>query len=230
MNRTTTNAIRWVMDELVPAVIRDSRLFMWSFFCIAYRTYNPKRYMQFKSRVWQMSPRAYAEFYNQLNSISRNRPTDNSEKCINQIKADCKDSASVLDVGCGHGYLLRKLRAAYPHCQLLGADLLTNVPSIDFEYVTAMADNLPFPDNEFEVVCCTHVIEHVKQPELVIRELMRIAKRKVIVVTPKQRPYYYTLDEHINFFFYREQLEALVPTGAIHTQNLSGDWYMVISK
>ena len=230
MNRSLTNAVRWAMDELVPASIRDSRLFMWPFYCLAYKTLHPSKYMQFKTDVWSMGPEQYADFYRNLNSISRNRATDNNDACIARIVADCRDAGSVLDVGCGRGYLLNQLRAAAPDARLAGVDLLDEVPGAAFEYHWGQADALPFDDAVFDVVICTHVIEHVKEPDKVIAELMRVAKRKVIIVTPRQRPFYYTLDEHINFYFYREQLLRLAEGMNADAVNLSGDWYMEVSK
>lgn len=230
MKRSITNKIRWAMDELVPACIRDSYLFMWPFFCLAYGTIRPARYMNFKSDVFKMSQKEYQDFYNGLNSISRKRTTDNNDRCIQQIVEDCQQTMSVLDVGCGRGHVLRKLRDVYPRIRLTGVDLLRDVSGVVYEYVHSGADHLPFDNNEFSVVCCTHMIEHVTDPESVVEELIRVARDKVIIVTPKQRPYYYTLDEHINFFFYRAQLERLVSKGHVATTILGGDWYMVITK
>jgi len=38
-------------------------------------------------------------------------------------------------------------------------------------------EDMPFPDKEFDFVYCSHVLEHVHNPEIACRELMRIAKR-----------------------------------------------------
>ena len=230
MNRSLTNVIRWAMDELVPPVIRDSRAFMWPFYCLAYRTVRPGPYMRFKSDVWRMTEDQYADFYRNLDSISRNRQTDNNEACLRRIVAECGDAFSVLDVGCGKGYVLDRIAAANAGARLVGVDLLDSVPDASFSYVQAPASRLPFGDGEFEVVVCTHVIEHLPSPEQVMKELVRVASGKVIVVTPRQRPYFHTLDEHINFFLYREELSRLVPEDcAAKLENLGGDWYMEIS-
>lgn len=76
MNRDLTNVIRYVMDEWIPPVVRDSRWFMYPFFWIAYRGRNIREVMQFKSRVYSFTPEDYDRFYNDLDTISRNRVTD----------------------------------------------------------------------------------------------------------------------------------------------------------
>ena len=43
--------------------------------------------------------------------------------------------------------------------------------------VVADAQNLPFKDEEFEVVLCTEVLEHVKNPFVVEQELRRVTKK-----------------------------------------------------
>lgn len=41
-------------------------------------------------------------------------------------------------------------------------------------------ENLPFADNEFDFVYCSHVMEHVHNPEKACSEVMRVAKRGYI--------------------------------------------------
>jgi SAM-dependent methyltransferase len=53
------------------------------------------------------------------------------------------------------------------------------------------AGPLPFADQEFDVVLCLDVIEHVDDPHAVFRELFRIARRHVIVSLPNNWPHMY---------------------------------------
>jgi ubiquinone/menaquinone biosynthesis C-methylase UbiE len=41
-------------------------------------------------------------------------------------------------------------------------------------------EKMPFTDSEFDFVYCSHVLEHVEDPERARRELMRVAKRRYI--------------------------------------------------
>jgi SAM-dependent methyltransferase len=46
---------------------------------------------------------------------------------------------------------------------------------------------LPFRDNIFSLVISRNVIEHVHNPYLMFRELIRVSKRKVVVKCPHRR-------------------------------------------
>ncbi|MCG9128231.1 methyltransferase domain-containing protein [Candidatus Poribacteria bacterium] len=51
---------------------------------------------------------------------------------------------------------------------------------IDRPVVEADGQFLPFSDKAFDYVICSHVLEHVEDPNLLISELMRVAKRGYI--------------------------------------------------
>jgi SAM-dependent methyltransferase len=51
--------------------------------------------------------------------------------------------------------------------------------------VTGRADALPFPDDSFDVAVLSHVIEHLDQPVLALREASRVA-RFVVVEVPTE--------------------------------------------
>lgn len=51
-------------------------------------------------------------------------------------------------------------------------------------FVLADAEHLPFKNGSFETVYSSHVVEHVCNPRVMIKELLRVSKNKVIVKTP----------------------------------------------
>ncbi len=51
---------------------------------------------------------------------------------------------------------------------------------VDRPIVEADGQYLPFAENAFDYVICSHVLEHVEAPELLISELMRVAQRGYI--------------------------------------------------
>jgi SAM-dependent methyltransferase len=44
-------------------------------------------------------------------------------------------------------------------------------------FLEADGENLPFSDKEFDYVICSHVLEHVENPEKFLSEQFRVAKR-----------------------------------------------------
>jgi ubiquinone/menaquinone biosynthesis C-methylase UbiE len=52
--------------------------------------------------------------------------------------------------------------------------------------VVGEAENLPFPDKSFDVVCLGELLEHVPDPQVVLREAARVARKKVIVTCPDE--------------------------------------------
>ena len=231
MNRSITNTIRFVMDELIPPFVRDSKIFMYPFYLFAYRGRNIREVMAFKSKVYAYSPEQYASFYNNLNTISRNRATDMNVACIDFILNSIDSTATnIIDIGCGSGYLLGKIEQKFPAIKRTGFDIKVASGKETFTYVHGNIEKLPFEDSAFDVVICCHTIEHLLQLESCISELKRITKKQLFIVTPCQRFFYYTLDEHVNFFPYKEKLIAILPFDHYECHKLQGDWAYLGTK
>jgi SAM-dependent methyltransferase len=215
MNRETTNRIRFVLEDLLPPVVRDSALFrtaarlVWGDHIL--------HLARFRARAPFLSAAEYEALYRKHPRVHAG--TDNSAACIRRI-AQAVEGESVCDVGCGTGALLKEIQAAQPG--------LTRVTGVDFvvddaaslpgvEYVAARIEALPFADGEFDTVVCTHVIEHVLEYQKAIAELRRIARRRLIIVVPREREYRYSFNPHFNFFPYTHSfLRAVHPVPADH--------------
>jgi SAM-dependent methyltransferase len=224
MNRQLTNAIRYLMDEWLPPVLRDSRWFMYPFFWLAYGGKNIGRTMDFKRLVHSWSPEEYRDFYGGLDSISRNRATDLNEATIQAMLAALPQGPGrLLDVGCGRGYFLARVREARPDLELVGCDVVDKSDG-SFRFETAFIEKLPFPDRSFDIVTCSHTLEHITNPQAAVAELKRVAKRALFVVVPRQRYYFYTLDEHVNFYPHRHLLLSEMGEPSARCENIQGDW------
>lgn len=100
--------------------------------------------------------------------------------------------AEVLEVGCGEGKLATALlrSAARRPARFVATDLsLHRVegdvdPAIDFR--EASVYELPFADREFDLVLCCEVLEHLEEPQRALREIARVARRAVILSTPRE--------------------------------------------
>jgi ubiquinone/menaquinone biosynthesis C-methylase UbiE len=182
--------------------------------------------MEFKTRVKSFTSEDYDRFYNNLDTISRNRITDLNKPSLEFILKNIDPSAETLiDVGCGNGFLLKQVKLHHPNLQLTGFDIKnTDDNAATYKYVKGNIEQMPFADKSFDVVTCSHTVEHLVQLEQCMKELVRIARKQIFIVTPKQKYFYYTLDEHVNFFPEKENLTSVIPLKNFSCQNVKGDW------
>jgi ubiquinone/menaquinone biosynthesis C-methylase UbiE len=132
---------------------------------------------------------------------------------------------SILDAGCGNVFLLRAIGERYPKAMLYGLDLKAPRKPIPGKFTRGSVNDIPYPDKAFDVVISTHTLGHCLHLERAVQELMRVGRSELIIVVPKQRSYYYTVDERIQFFFYRDQLTAAMRLPRHKCAALGGDWF-----
>ena len=210
MNRETTNRIRFVLEDIVPPILRDSKLFK----AVASLAWGKHigDLANFRARAPFLSEQEYEDLYKMHPRVHEG--TDNSKACIAEIIKDVV-GGSVCDVGCGTGILLKHIKTARPEVtRLMGVDFaIDDADALEgIEYKAAKIENLPFKDGEFDTVICTHVVEHVLDYRAAIAELRRITKKRLIIVVPREREYRYTFNPHFNFFPYTHSfLRAMQP-------------------
>ena len=99
----------------------------------------------------------------------------------------------VLDLGCGTGYgagiLAKEGNIVYA--------IDNSQEAIDYakknyhgpQYICCSAEKLPFEDSFFDAVCAFEIIEHVQNPEKVLKEIYRVLKRdgNLFISTPNPR-------------------------------------------
>ena len=215
MNRETTNKIRFVIEDILPAFIRDSFLFRG--LASAVWGKHISDLARFRARAAFLSEEEYEQLYRDHPRVHEG--SDNSQACIDQICADVIGQ-SVCDVGCGTGFLLDQIRKSNTGIsRLTGVDfVIDDADALDgIEYVAAKIEDLPFKDGEFDTVICTHVIEHVLDYRAAIAELRRITAKRLIIIVPREREYKYTFNPHFNFFPYTHSfLRAMIPVPENH--------------
>ena len=186
--------------------------------------------MNFKREVFRYSRAEYAEFYAGLDSISRNRLTDLNDGCVRAILESIdQDDNIVMDVGCGGGYLLGELSARFPGKRLIGIDVIERPSSlpVTVEFVRADVLDLDLAPESCDIVTCCHVLEHILDYRTILKKMVAAARHKVILVVPLQRPYFYTLDEHVNFFLFPEQFAYEVGLADFQWRRIGGDLFYV---
>lgn len=101
---------------------------------------------------------------------------------VQEVRSHVGKKGSVLDVGCGAGFLSNAL--AKEGYETTGID--TSASSLEIArasdetksviYKEANAYSLPFPDKSFDVVCAMDILEHVETPNILIAEASRVLK------------------------------------------------------
>lgn len=101
----------------------------------------------------------------------------------------------ILDVGCGVGHWNRALSTVLPkNTQIFGIDLedawiseatklavLNGLQDRSF-YQKGDALNIPFPDNTFDMVTCQTLLIHLQNPDIALREFIRVLKPNGILL------------------------------------------------
>ncbi|MEZ5691615.1 MAG: class I SAM-dependent methyltransferase [Rickettsiales bacterium] len=220
MSRDTALKIHYILDQLVPPIIRDCKWIMSFPLWVMFR-HRYKSYLNFKEIAFDLSEEEFRGFYRMVSDTAIERDTDLNKASIDKIMMHTKGD-KILDVGCGRGFLVDIL--SKNHNDVSGVDIV--IPPVvreKFPKVKFFEDNvesLPFDDSEFDTVICTHTLEHVRNIHLAISELRRVSKRLIIVV-PRQRPYKFTFDLHLNFFPYNYSLLSVM--GKIKGESLCED-------
>jgi ubiquinone/menaquinone biosynthesis C-methylase UbiE len=212
--------IHFVLDQLLPPIIRDSRWFLSAVFYLLFGS-KAKYFLEFKDKVPYLTDEEIDEYYELLEDKFVQRPTDLNKACIRHIEGHISGS-SVLDVACGRGFMSELL--VKKGLNVTGVDIvIPEQTSENPNYIKGRITELPFPDNHFDTVVCTHTLEHIRDVSRAIQEIKRVCNKRLSIVVPCQREYRYTFDLHIHFFPYEYKLrELLGPEGTI--SKLGGDF------
>ena len=125
---------------------------------------------------------------------------------------------TVLDAGCGEGFVTQALAQKNPELRFTGMDLSAEAVAFAQQHFGELARfrtgnlyKLPFSDNAFDVVLCSEVLEHLEDMDRAIAELKRVARHHVLITVPRE-PYFKWLNDigrglgispdpgHVNFW------------------------------
>lgn len=136
------------------------------------------------------------------------------QKVINILKGLAPQS--LVDVGTGRGAFLWPLLSEFPHLQVTCIDRL--VHRIDLISKVGQASpyalsahlmdvcQMSFADRQFDVATALEVLEHLEQPQLAVRELVRVTKKHLIISVPAKED---DNPEHIQLFTKQSMTQLL---------------------
>src|SRR4030067_1847594 len=178
ISRELAIKINYFIDSFIPPFIRDSDLIAKILFKLIYRS-EFDIFFSFKKNVLNYSYKRYDEIYKRIKKHYLQRKTNLNNKCLKKILENVKGK-SVIDVGCGDGYLIRMLDNKYKivGCDILIDDLVEKFNS-NIKLVKARLEKLPFKSKSFDTVICTHTLEHIPDVISAINELKRITKKRL---------------------------------------------------
>lgn len=106
-----------------------------------------------------------------------------------QVRADIldilpDDVTSVLDVGCGDGFVTNALPE---HLRVVGMDIsATAIGHLRHKASLGSITAMPFADDSFDLVMVNDVVEHLTEPQYrqARDELMRVARKYILITVP----------------------------------------------
>ena len=160
-------------------------------------TGQKERYPEyFENRIYQRTHSIQKEDPNSKdhwNSVYKDEGTDdpnfrNDIESFDKIISKLKEG-SILDIGCGNGYFLKyAFSKGWNH--LFGIDLSSEgihtaclrVPMANF--LVQKAEKMTFSDKVFDNTVSTQFLEHVENPDEVLKEIARVTKIKTLHIIP----------------------------------------------
>jgi SAM-dependent methyltransferase len=95
-------------------------------------------------------------------------------------------AGSVIDLGCGAGDSVVQFRNVNPGVRWVGVDVerspeVASRRRTDAEFVTFDGVHLPFDDASYDAVYCKQVLEHVREPGPLLREVARVLRPRGVL-------------------------------------------------
>ena len=113
---------------------------------------------------------------------------------VQEILKIIRSTDKVAEIGCGKGRFLKSVYQKFPNTHCVGVDIsskmLACIPN-GIQKFEGSLENIPCPDNSFDVVFSVEAIEHSPNPEASIREMIRIARPGgSIMIIDKQKSHW----------------------------------------
>lgn len=99
---------------------------------------------------------------------------------------------TALDVGCGEGIILWRLRRGWSETHVIGLDIRRDLLQVsqtlnpEVDLIQGSIFQLPFQSNCADVVVCTEVLEHLDDPDEGLSEVTRVGRLYYLVSVPNE--------------------------------------------
>lgn len=224
LSRNFTNIFNWILDNLLPPILRDSKFLFRPVFWMLFGKKH-SLFMDFRNTILSLNEEQTIDYYKNLSEVHIQRETDLNKESVNYILNHIIGE-SVLDISCGRGYLSKEIVKKHKIITT-GVDFIISEDlkgSKNPQFIQGNIENIPFPDNYFDTVISTHTLEHVVNIQKGLSELRRVCKKKLIIVLPRQREYKFSFDLHVHFFPYEYSVLKVMDNNAGDCINLKNDW------
>ena len=148
------------------------------------------------------APEAYADdYYEDAHANWFKNPNLELFEAIYRVCEKAGSGASVLDIGCGKGELLKYLYRKNPRFRLTGIDLSYNPPTEGIAFIQGDALETDLGE-EFDVVISLATIEHVTDIQAFTNGLSKLCRPNgsVIIMTLNDRSILYEMARRLNNF------------------------------
>jgi SAM-dependent methyltransferase len=128
---------------------------------------------------------------------------------------------SVLDVGCGEGYVGEELLERGAR-EVHGVDIVDIRKLCRASFSLYDGQHLPFPDDRFDLVMLNFVLHHVPDPLKIdlVREALRVARAKVFILEDTPTSFLDRIANQRHGEAYRRRIESPAPFGFL----TCGEW------
>lgn len=136
-----------------------------------------------------------------------NKPLTRAKKTL-----ELAEGEKILDIGCYIGYMSHLL--AQKHKEVIGIDVLPSNIQIakekfklpNLKFMVMDAEELSFPNESFDCVILTEVIEHIENPSLLLKKIKGVLKEDGFLIVSSPNPI--SINSFINMLISRNLREG----------------------
>jgi len=119
--------------------------------------------------------------------LGLDEPSESEQAKRMQMVEGLEEGMKVVELGCGISSFCQTLKDKFPNCEVhaldFGGDIIErlkiNYPQI--KYKRGDATKTPYEDNYFDYVVAGELIEHIPDPEDLVKEMYRICKNGGVI-------------------------------------------------